>query len=99
MISLVPFRTSRGPLFPKQVTVQEIFFAVSYSKLVVTLFLQTLPVSADLVGSDLRSKLDKDLGKVAIGFIPFSNLERLSKYWSTKLHIGAFLQILSHKLF
>ena len=97
---MVPFRTFRGPLFPKPVTGQELFFAVSYSKLVLTLFfLQTLPVSADLVGSDLRSKLDKDLGKVAIGFIPFSNLERLSKYWSTKLHIGAFLQILSHKLF
>ena len=32
-ISLVPFRTFRGPLFPKPVTGQELFFAVSYSKL------------------------------------------------------------------
>ena len=32
MISLVPFRTVRGPLFPKPVTGQELFFAVSYSK-------------------------------------------------------------------
>ena len=31
-ISLVPFRTLRGPLFPKPVTGQELFFAVSYSK-------------------------------------------------------------------
>ena len=33
MISLVPFRSFRGPLFPKPVTGQELFFAVSYSKL------------------------------------------------------------------
>ena len=33
MISLVPFRTFRGPLFPKPVTGQELFFAISYSKL------------------------------------------------------------------
>ena len=32
MISLVPFRTFRGPLFPKPVTDQELFLAVSYSK-------------------------------------------------------------------
>ena len=32
-ISLVPFRTFRGPLFPKPVPCQELFFAVSYSKL------------------------------------------------------------------
>ena len=31
-ISLVPFRTFRGPLFPKPITGQELFFAVSYSK-------------------------------------------------------------------
>ena len=31
-ISLVPFRTFRGPLFPKPVTGQELFLAVSYSK-------------------------------------------------------------------
>ena len=31
-ISLVPFRTFRGPLFPKPVTGQDLFFAVSYSK-------------------------------------------------------------------
>ena len=29
---MVPFRTFRGPLFSKQVTGQELFFAVSYSK-------------------------------------------------------------------
>jgi hypothetical protein len=29
---LVPFRTFRGPLFPKPVTGQELFLAVSYSK-------------------------------------------------------------------
>ena len=29
---MVPFRTFRGPLFPKPVTSQELFFAVSYSK-------------------------------------------------------------------
>ena len=29
---MVPFRTFRGPLFPKPVTGQELFFAVSYSK-------------------------------------------------------------------
>ena len=32
MISLVPFRIFRGPLFPKPVTGQELFFAISYSK-------------------------------------------------------------------
>jgi accessory gene regulator protein AgrB len=32
MISLVPFRTFRGPLFPKPVTGQELFLVVSYSK-------------------------------------------------------------------
>ena len=34
IISLVPFRTFRGPLFPipKPFTGQELFFAVSYSK-------------------------------------------------------------------
>ena len=32
MISLIPLRTFRGPLFPKPVTGQELFFAVSYSK-------------------------------------------------------------------
>ena len=31
-ISFVPYRTYRGPLFPKPVTGQELFFAVSYSK-------------------------------------------------------------------
>ena len=31
-ISLVPFRTFRGLLFPKTVTAQELFVAVSYSK-------------------------------------------------------------------
>ena len=31
-ISLVPFRTFRGPLFPKPVTGQELFLAISYSK-------------------------------------------------------------------
>jgi hypothetical protein len=31
-ISLVPFRTIRGPLIPKPVTGQKLFFAVSYSK-------------------------------------------------------------------
>ena len=31
-ISLVPFRSFRGPLFPKPVTGQELFWAVSYSK-------------------------------------------------------------------
>ena len=31
-ISLVPFKTFRGPLFSKPVTGQELFFAVSYSK-------------------------------------------------------------------
>ena len=31
-ISLVPFRTFRGPLFPKKVTGQELFLAVSYSE-------------------------------------------------------------------
>ena len=35
-ISLVPFRTFRGPLFPKPVTGQELFFAISYSKLALT---------------------------------------------------------------
>ena len=29
---MVLFRTFRGPLFPKPVTVQELFLAVSYSK-------------------------------------------------------------------
>ena len=29
---MVPFRTFRGPLFPKPVTGQELFLAVSYSK-------------------------------------------------------------------
>ena len=29
---MVPFRIFRGPLFPKPVTGQELFFAVSYSK-------------------------------------------------------------------
>ena len=29
---MVPFRTFRGPLFPKPVTGQELFFAVSYRK-------------------------------------------------------------------
>ena len=28
----LPFRTFRGPLYPKPVTGQELFFAVSYSK-------------------------------------------------------------------
>ena len=32
-ISLVPFRTFRGPLFPKPVTGQELFLTISYSKL------------------------------------------------------------------
>ena len=32
MISYIPFRTFRGPLFPKPVTDQELFLAVSYSK-------------------------------------------------------------------
>ena len=32
-ISLVPFRTFRKSLFPKAVTGQELFFAISYSKL------------------------------------------------------------------
>ena len=38
-ISLVPFRTFRGPLFPKPVTGQELFLAVSYSKPALTSFL------------------------------------------------------------
>ena len=29
---LVPFRAFRGPLFPKPVIGQELFFAISYSK-------------------------------------------------------------------
>ena len=52
--SLVPFRTFRGPLFPKPVTGQELFLAVSYSKpvLIITVsgnirphweMIQTLP--------------------------------------------------------
>ena len=32
-ISLVPFRTFKGPLFSKPVTGQKLFLAVSYSKL------------------------------------------------------------------
>ena len=32
IISLVPFRTFRGPLFPKPVTGQELFLAVPYRK-------------------------------------------------------------------
>ena len=38
-VSLVPFRTFTGPLFPKPVTGQELFFAVSYSKLALAWFL------------------------------------------------------------
>ena len=39
-ISLVPFRTFRGPLFLKPITGQELFLAVSYSKpaLVIVIF-------------------------------------------------------------
>ena len=32
---MVPFKTFRGPLFPKPVTGQELFFAVSYIKLAI----------------------------------------------------------------
>ena len=38
-INLVPFRTFRGPLFPKPETGQELFLAVSYSKLAIVLIL------------------------------------------------------------
>ena len=38
-ISLVPFRTFRGPLFPKTVTGQELFLAVSYSRPALAIFL------------------------------------------------------------
>ena len=33
LINLIPFRNFRGPLFHKPVTGQELYFAVSYSKL------------------------------------------------------------------
>ena len=40
-ISLVPFRTFKGPLFSKPVTGQKLFLAVSYSKLALVVgFLQ-----------------------------------------------------------
>ena len=41
-ISLVLFRTFRGPLFPKPVTGQELFFAISYSKLALMVLLSIL---------------------------------------------------------
>ena len=40
-ISLLPFRTFRGPLFPKPVTGQELFWAFSYSKLALDQFQQS----------------------------------------------------------
>ena len=41
-ISLVPFKTFRGLLFPKPVTGQELFFAVSYNKPALIFFLVQL---------------------------------------------------------
>jgi hypothetical protein len=40
-ISLVPIRSFRGPLFPKPVTGQELFFAVSYRKAALKRFCDT----------------------------------------------------------
>ena len=56
MISLVPFRTFRGPLFPKPVTGQELFLAVSYSKLAL----------AARINDDDKQKILYKVGKIQI---------------------------------
>ena len=53
-INLVPFRASRGPLFPKPVTGQELFFAVSYSKPALT---HSLSVNAVFALEELAKSL------------------------------------------
>ena len=47
-ISLVPFRTFRGPLFPKPVTGKELFLAVSYSKPALELYFNFREKYADI---------------------------------------------------
>ena len=56
IISLVPFRTFRGPLFPKPVTGQELFLAVSYSK----------PALAARINDYDESKILSKVGKIQI---------------------------------
>ena len=61
-INFIPFRIFRGPLFHKPVTGQELFFAVSYSKLTLDTY-STLNIVSSLNSSWNRKGFQKRLQK------------------------------------